>query len=732
MLTPVQPVHPMHLLIRCAALSLLTLMSAPGADVRRNPPLTLDGYHPFHPVSSAQEWSQRRAEIRLRVQVAAGLWPLPEKSPLQPAIHGTVDCGDYTVSRVMFSSLPGHFVTGSLFQPAGPSAQMGLIAGKRPAVLCPHGHWKDGRFYDAGEKQAASELASGAERFLSAARNPLQARCVQLARMGCVAFLYDMLGYADSIQFPEHRNGPRAHLNSLTPGEWGFVSPAATARLQTNFGLQTWNSLRALDFLLSLPEIDPGRVLVTGASGGGTQTMMLAALDDRVSAAFPCVMVSTAMQGGCTCENSHFLRIGQGNVDIAAAFAPKPLGLTAADDWTVELETKGHPDLRALYQMLGTPSHYEAHFNIQFKHNYNHVSRTQMYQFANRHLRLNLPSPVEERDFRRLEKPELTVWTAAFPAPSGHQVGESHEKAVCHWWTGDASRQIDRKLLQPVAASLAETGAILRPALRVLIGRDLPSAADLSFELKNKARNGSLVSMTGTIRNTRHGEEVPALFLFPESAKDHVVLWLTAPGRSPQPQEPAIQQLLSQGCAVLFPELFGPDLPSNPATPYSGDTTRPENQWKLSPVYHYGYNPSLYARRVHDILTATAFVKTNPEWKSARLSLVALQGTSHLACAALALSGSAVERAVLEPDGFRFAKFQDAWHADFLPGAAKYGDILGMISLGAPQPRWITGTDEELKRQAQALYQALGASANLQTGEISPGALVSYLLPHSP
>src|SRR5207237_6455317 len=99
------------------------------------------------------------------------------------------------------------------------------------------------------------------------------------------------------------------------------------------------------------PKVEPQRLACTGASGGGTQTMILAALDPRLAAAFPAVMVSTAMQGGCTCENASLLRVGTGNVEFAALFAPKPMGMTAADDWTKEMETKGFPDLTKHWAM---------------------------------------------------------------------------------------------------------------------------------------------------------------------------------------------------------------------------------------------------------------------------------------------------------------------------------------------------------------------------------------------
>ena len=118
-------------------------------------------------------------------------------------------------------------------------------------------------------------------------------------------------------------------------------------------GLQTWNSVRSLDFLLSLPEVDGDSVAMTGSSGGGTQTMLLAAVDDRLDLSFPVVMVSTSMQGGCTCENAGLLRVGTGNVELAAVFAPKPQGMNTADDWTKELATKGFPDIQKVYDLFG-------------------------------------------------------------------------------------------------------------------------------------------------------------------------------------------------------------------------------------------------------------------------------------------------------------------------------------------------------------------------------------------
>ena len=252
--------------VSAITLSLVSVLGGPGAslavelralpegerpaDVRLRSLRTLNSEFPFQAVAGPEEWAARREALRRRVRVATGLWPWPERTPLRAVVHGRVDRPEYTVEKVFFESLPGHFVTGNLYRPRGGE-------GRRPAVLSPHGHETDGRFHDHGLERVREEIASGAERFEVGGRHYLQARGVQLARMGCVVFQYDMVGYADSVQL-EHRGlGVRESMN--TPVRWGFSSPQAELRLQSLMGLQSWNSSRALDFLLSVPDVDPDR-----------------------------------------------------------------------------------------------------------------------------------------------------------------------------------------------------------------------------------------------------------------------------------------------------------------------------------------------------------------------------------------------------------------------------------------------------------------------------------------
>ena len=711
---------------------------APGAalpDRRLGPPRHLDGAHPFQPVSSAAAWAERRDAIRRRVAVAAGLWPMPARPELRPVVHGRIEMGDYTVEKVSFESLPGHFVTGNLYRPSA------AAAGRRPGVLCPHGHWPGGRFMDEGPEEAARQIAAGAERFVNGGRSPLQARCVALARLGCVVFLYDMLGYADSIQFPAHRSGCGPDRDGREPGSWGFGGFAAAARLQTNFGLQTFNSVRALDFLAALPDVDPRRIAVTGASGGATQTMMLTALDDRVAAAFPCVMVSTAMQGGCTCENSHLLRIGQGNIDIAALAAPRPLGLTTADDWTRALRERGWPDLVDVYRLAGSPDAVEAHFDLQFPHNYNAVARGHLLRFLARHFGLD-PAAAVERDFEFLPAERLTVWDDDHPAPAGDAVGIDHERRLCRAWTDDAAATLGPLVSPADAAALADARRILGGAWRVILGRGVPARDAVEFvpgpgQPADGVRGADgRSSRAGLVRLPRHDESVPVVVVTPAEWNGTVVimphprgkdgLYETVGAAAGRPRE-RVEAILDRGCAVVAADLCGqgegtPDgepLGANPRGFYPGPIDREDERWRLDPVYFYGYNDGLFVKRVHDLLTLTAFARTLHGRDDCRVVVVGMDGAGHwvlgaLAAAATAGDSAAIDQAVVATEGFRFAAVPSVWHADFVPGSLKYGDVSGLLTVAAPLPLVLVEADAAVRASAASAWQAAGAPGRLR------------------
>jgi len=684
-------------------------------DVRLGPLKDLSGYFPFTPAKSNEEWAPRAAEARRRILVANGLWPMPDRTPPSAVVHGKVDRDTYTIERVYLESYPGHFVTGSLYRPKGKE-------GKLPAVLSPHGHWANGRFYDAGVDQARKDIVNGAERFENGGRSPLQARCVQLARMGCVVFHYDMVGRADSQQLTEEIAHGFAKQRPEFDGRdnWGFYSTQAELRLQSIMGLHTYNSIRALDWLSELPDVDPARIGVTGASGGGTQTFILSAIDERPAVAFPAVMVSTAMQGGCTCENCSLLRVGTGNIEFAALTAPRPLGMTGADDWTRELDTKGFPELKQHYANLGVPDLVMAKVLPQFGHNYNFVSREVMYHFFNKHLGLNLPEPIIEEDFQLSTIPEMTVWDDAHPRPPS---GPDYERSLLKQMTEASDRQI-AALTPSDAASFAKFREVVGGAVDVLIGRKLPPADSLEYEATTADDKPEYKLQNALLRNKAAGEELPVVILHPPTWNKRVVVWVHENGKnglfaSDGSLAPETKALLASGSAVIGADLIyqGEFLTgSQPLT----ETRRVENPREFA-GYTLGYNPALFAQRVHDVLTLVSFASTY----AGDTPAVDLLGLGPMAgpwvAAARAQAGETVSRAAIDTGGFRFATSVNGIRdLQFLPGAAKYGDLPGILALSAPGTLWLADQGPMAPGLVSAAFTAAGAGGKLHTADGPP------------
>jgi hypothetical protein len=691
-------------------------------DVRLQPLKDLDGYFPFVPANSRAAWDRRAERVRRQMLVALGLWPMPAKTPLHPVIHGRVSLDGYTVEKVSFESIPGFFVTGSLFRPTA------ATVGRRPAVLFAHGHWENGRFHDETPEAVRKEIASGGEQFEAAARNPLQALCVGLVRLGCVVFQYDMIGYADSVQIPESlAHGfakQRPEMNSTD--RWGLFSPPAESRFQSVMGLQMWNSIRALDFLTSLPDVDPQRVGVTGASGGGTQTFILCALDPRPAVAFPAVMVSTAMQGGCTCENACDLRVETGNVEFAALFAPKPLGMTAADDWTKEMPTKGFPELQRHFALLGAPQNVMLAPFLQFGHNYNAVSRAAMYSWMNRHLRLGAAEPIRERDFRRLERAELTVWDDAHPVPPG---GPDFERDLLRRLNDDAQHA-----LVAAAASLSAFRRTYGGAIDIVLGRTLSEVGDVTWEVQRHEAHGDFTQEIGWVRNSTHGEALPVVRLRPANPRRAPVIWLDPAGKAglfladgtPRAE---VARLLKAGAPVIGVDLLfqGEFLADGrPVT----QTRRVANPREAA-AYTFGYNHTLFAQRVHDVLSVIKFAGQLVEGHQP-VNLVGLGRAGPWAAAACAGAEGGVGAAAVDTRGFRFGEVLDFLDPNFLPGGAKYGDLPGMIALHAPRALWLAGVRSDGVALVRRQYELASARSRLTeyhgSAEQGAAAAVDWLL----
>lgn len=407
-----------------------------------------------HPTSLA-EWRRRAAWLREHIFATAGLLPMPERAPLNAVVFGERMHENYSVAKVHFESLPGFLVTGNLYKPVG--------NGPFPAILSPHGHWYYGRL----ENSAAASVPG---------------RAINLARQGFVVFTYDMIGYNDSRWYPHNPNhtyhdrefgGRRENL-------WGLSLA----------GLQLWNSIRSVDFLESLPIVARDRIGATGASGGGTQTFLLSAVDDRIAAAAPVNMISLHMQGGCLCENIPGLRLDSNNVELAAVFAPRPmLMVSATGDWTNETMELEYPAMQRFYNLFSARDHVYA-VRIDAEHNYNRDSREAVYAWMARWLK-GAPADVQvkEEEFRPDPLPELLVF-ANRARPDGVVTNEQ----LTENWIAAARRQLTGNPEAARRALLHALGFERQPIAKAPVG---PSSRPVIVLATSDAEVEKAVSRAG-------------------------------------------------------------------------------------------------------------------------------------------------------------------------------------------------------------------------------------------
>lgn len=317
-------------------------------------------------------WEARAAVIREGIINGMQLPAMPERDrSLEPIIHSLREMDGYRVANMVLPSFPGFYITGNLYLPAE-------VNGKHPAILCPHGHLPDKRF-----------------------KQDVQIRSAAFARMGAVVFAYDMVGFGECMQVAH--DIPIALL------------------------LQTYNSQRVLDYLLSRPDVDASRVGVTGGSGGGTQSFILTAIDDRISVSAPVVQVSAHFFGGCVCESGMPVHKSDhhqtNNVEIAALCAPRPMLLISdGEDWTRNTPRIEYPYIQTIYALYDAEHKVENVHLVAERHDYGYNKRTAVYNFFAHHLGLrNQAIPYAggyQEDFvTLLPREALCAFTADYPQP---------------------------------------------------------------------------------------------------------------------------------------------------------------------------------------------------------------------------------------------------------------------------------------------------------------------------
>ncbi len=304
-----------------------------------------------------------------------------------PIIHSTREMDGYIVENIAIESFPGFYITGNLYRPTESK-------GKQAAILSPHGHLEDKRLLE-----------------------DVQIRCAVFARMGAVVFAYDMIGRGESKQ--------------------------VTHTIPIALVLQTYNSKRVLDYLLSRPDVDTARVGMTGGSGGATQTFMLTAIDDRITASAPVVQVSAHFFGGCVCESGMPVHksadLQTNNVEIAALAAPRPMILVSnGGDWTRNTPRIEYPYIQSVYALYDAEHKVENVHLPAERHDYRYSKRAPVYNFFAEYLELNGGAIPYEDGYKEdfvsvLPKDDLKVFNDEHPLPANALQGDAAVMAYLKW-----------------------------------------------------------------------------------------------------------------------------------------------------------------------------------------------------------------------------------------------------------------------------------------------------------
>lgn len=643
----------------------------PTSDRRASEIKHLDHVYEFTPYKSKEEWTARAAYLRGQILFASGLWPLPEKTPLNAKVFGLVDKGDYTVEKVYFESFPGHYVTGNLYKPKN-------VSGKLPAVLLPHGHWAYGRL----ENQP---LNSG------------QGRAANFARQGYAAFTWDMVGYNDSTaishNFASHKTG------LVKETLWGV----------NLLGLQLWNSMRAVDFIASLPDIDANRLGVTGESGGGTQTFLLYAVDDRLKVSAPVNMISSTMQGGCLCENTPLLRIDTNNMEIGACMAPRPMMMIAATgDWTKLTPTVEFPAIQSVYRLLDAENKVKfAQFDAP--HNYHKESREAVYGWFAHWLQGRAETtPIKEKASSIPTLTELLVFYG-MPRPAN----ELNETQLTDALIAARQKQFADALPRN-AESLERFKANYGQALQYALMVEAPKPEELASTVKNPP-GITLVSRRGK------GDIVALQMWKPAIDKrsklkplNSYVLLVSPDSEFVTGSKELIDQLVKAGHNVAFVTTFPGQNGSSDKDKYNFIAT---------------YNRLNDAQRVQDVLTAIAYL--NKIKGTARLNVIGLKEGGLYALLARGFT-SGIDQMVVDAAQFDNNEDEDFLKRLAIPGLRRAGDLTTAVTIAPLTPLLLHNAGKQFQAgKLIEVFSALGKAESLQvkTEKLAETAIVEWLTP---
>jgi dienelactone hydrolase len=460
--------------------------------------------------TTLEEWQKKRPRLRQEYLDMLGLWPLPEKTPLKATVTGTVERGNVVIELLHYQSRPGLYVTGNLYRPKKASGGREAPAAKLPAVLYVCGHSGRGR---NGNKTA------------------FQDHGMWFASNGYVCLVVDTLQLGEVAGI---------HHGTYREGRWWWQSLGYTPA-----GVECWNGIRGIDYLVSRPDVDPERIAVTGISGGGATTVWIAAADERVKCAVPVSGMSDlesyvknkVINGHCDCM--FLVNTYQWEwTTIAALIAPRPMLFANSDNdriFPMDGNRRIIERLRKLYKLYDKADLVDDYVS-KGGHDYRPDLRVAIFRWINTHIKKD-KGAVKDADFKTLPGADLRVFPtdADLPRDAKNKTNDTlfvragspdlpEEGKEFAKWRDGVVKELRAKSFRafPARIPAAWVGAQDKEGWDLNTERDI--IVSLSNDLQKKVRD----KKTAVLLVLSPGEKVPAKVpawasLFTEGTTVHVL-----------------------------------------------------------------------------------------------------------------------------------------------------------------------------------------------------------------
>ena len=606
-------------------------------------------------LQTLNDWQQQQTTVRKTLWNLIG--PFPEKTSLNAKITGTLKKDGYKVENVIYESLPGFYVTASLFIPDN-------VKKPAPAILFCSGH------------------STGVYRLPS-----YQLPLLNLVKKGFIVLAIDPIGQGERLQYFDPAKGVSTIGSSTLEHSYPSVQVFLIAKSVARYF--AWDGIRGIDYLVSRKEVDPKRIGVHGLSGGGTQTAYISALDERVAASAPAgyitsyrrLLESIGVQDG---EQNFYHEISNGidHADFIEVRAPKPtlIMATTSDFFSIQGARETYSDLKRVYTIFGKPDNIEI-TEDDGGHGYTKKNREVMYAFFQKHLQLPGSRVEEEVDFSTAEELQKTT-TGQLSTSLG----------------GETVFSLNRKEAEKIVGELQAKRANLPNFLNTVI-----SSAKMLSGYIEPSDTGDPV-FTGRFQRDGYAVEkyylkgegnyvIPYLLMIPDKANDKSLIYLHPSDKSAEASEGGeIEWFVKNGMTVLAPDLIG--MGEMGSGTFKGDAVIggiSYNTWYTSTII----GRSIIGIRASDIVRLTRLLKK-------RTGIAEVNGIARKEMAPVMLYAAAFEPAILrvaliEPySSYESIVMNRYYYPGFaqnlVPGALTAYDLSDLAASLAPRKLMMIGT----------------------------------------